>query len=98
MYKSLVQFTPAAPSEASTLCTQFDNRDCEVPDAAHPVRGAVDVIAALDEAHVEKGVVRSSGSGLLLTRLPIPVGRWNDGGSRRKHPGTSADQMHRPAL
>jgi predicted TIM-barrel fold metal-dependent hydrolase len=44
-----------------TLCAQFDKRDCEVPDAAHPVRGAADVIAALDEAHVEKGVVLSMG-------------------------------------
>src|SRR5260221_8559632 len=44
-----------------TLCAQFDKRDCDVPDAAHPVRGAADVIAALDEAHVEKGVVLSMG-------------------------------------
>ena len=44
-----------------TLCAQFDKRDCEVPDAAHPMRDAADVIAALDEAHVEKGVVLSMG-------------------------------------
>jgi predicted TIM-barrel fold metal-dependent hydrolase len=43
------------------LCAQFDKRDCDAPDAAHPVRGAADVIAALDEAHVEKGVVLSMG-------------------------------------
>jgi len=43
------------------ICAQFDKRDCDAPDAAHPVRGAVDVIAALDEAHVEKGVVLSMG-------------------------------------
>jgi predicted TIM-barrel fold metal-dependent hydrolase len=42
------------------LCAQF-KRDCDAPDAAHPVRGAADVIAALDEAHVEKGVVLSMG-------------------------------------
>jgi hypothetical protein len=44
-----------------TLCVQFAKRDCDAPDAAHPVRGAADVIAALDEAHVEKGVVLSMG-------------------------------------
>src|SRR5438128_534943 len=44
-----------------TICAQFDRRDCDVPDSAHPVRGAVDVIAALDEAHIEKGVVLSMG-------------------------------------
>ena len=44
-----------------TLCAQFDKRDCEMPDAAHSVRGAADVLAALDEAHVGKGVVLSMG-------------------------------------
>jgi predicted TIM-barrel fold metal-dependent hydrolase len=41
------------------LCASFDKKDCPMPDPKHPVQGAGDVIAALDEVGSAKGVVLS---------------------------------------
>jgi predicted TIM-barrel fold metal-dependent hydrolase len=43
----------------AALCTRFGKAACQLPDARHATLGAADAIAALDEAHVAKGVVLS---------------------------------------